>query len=76
MKEIDYSQFYSLENYLFNNITKKFEEKKTLSTEDFFCIIIWKSNRAKSKIAKKIMNVSKKDLNSSTRRSVWDRWSS
>ena len=61
----DYSQFYLLENYLFNNLSKKFEDEKILSTEEFFCIVIWKSNRSKSKIAKKIMNISKKDLSSS-----------
>lgn len=70
--EFDYSQVYNLESYLFNQLSKKFETTQKLSTEDFFCIIIWKSNRAKSKIAKKIMNISKKDLNSSVKELIED----
>ncbi|MCA9380915.1 hypothetical protein KC678_01485 [Candidatus Dojkabacteria bacterium] len=53
---MDYSKYYSLETYLFNEVAINFHNKGYLTGEEFFCIIIWKSNRAKSKIAKKFEN--------------------
>ena len=54
-KNIDYKQYYDLENYLFNSVKETYYEKKYLTAFDFFCIIIWKANRAKSKIAKRLI---------------------
>jgi hypothetical protein len=54
--QMDYLQFYELESYLFRTVRKRFETQKYLSAFDFFCIIIWKANRAKSKIATKILS--------------------
>jgi hypothetical protein len=50
-----YCKYYDLENYLFNEISPQFQRTNQLSTFDFFCIIIWKANRAKSKIAGKLL---------------------
>ena len=53
---IDYSKYYDLESYLFNEVSSNFSKRGCLTAEEFFCIIIWKANRAKSKIAKKFEN--------------------
>jgi hypothetical protein len=52
--EPDFHQFYDLESYLFDAVHSHFEKHGELSAFDFFCIIIWKANRAKSKIAKRL----------------------
>ncbi len=60
---INYLDYYNLENYLFETVTKKFKKQGYLDATDFFCIIIWKSNRAKTKIAKKLLGGKPNDLN-------------
>jgi len=52
MRNID---LYHLEEYLFSAVGPKFRESGRLSAFDFFCIVIWKANRAKSKIAKRLL---------------------
>jgi hypothetical protein len=47
---------YSLESYLFSQVTKNFQADGTLSAFDFFCIVVWKANRAKSKIAHRLLS--------------------
>jgi len=54
---MDCKQFYSLERYLFEIVGERFREQGFLGAFDFFCIVIWKANRAKSKIARKIDNL-------------------
>jgi len=54
MKDMDYKKFYNLEEYLFREVGPLFRETSTLSVEDFFCIVIWKANRAKTNIKKKL----------------------
>ena len=46
---------YSLESYLFSHVTQTFHANGWLSAFDFFCIVIWKANRAKSKIARRLL---------------------
>jgi len=58
---IDYSKYSDLESYLFNEVASNFQNRGYLTTEEFFCIIIWKANRAKSKIARKFNDY--KDIN-------------
>lgn len=53
--EAGYSKYYDLEAYLFNHVSTTFQQTHTLPAFDFFCIIIWKANRAKSKIAKRLL---------------------
>jgi hypothetical protein len=50
-----YEKYSHLESYLLKEVFKNFHEKGYLDTEEFFCIVIWKANRAKSKIAKKLL---------------------
>jgi len=51
---MDYKKYYHLEEYLFNEVNSTFHKRGFLNAKEFFCIIIWKANRAKSKIAKRM----------------------
>ena len=46
---------YDLERYLFDTVSVRFAQEGILSSFDFFCIVIWKANRAKSRIAQRLM---------------------
>lgn len=50
----DYLKFYHLEQYLFTEIGPRFAETGTISPADFYMIVIWKANRAKSHIRKRL----------------------
>ena len=52
---MDYLKLYDLEKYLFDVVRANFERDRKLNAFDFFCIIIWKANRTKSIIAKKLL---------------------
>lgn len=47
--------FYNLERYLFETVHSRFVTQGYLSALDFFCIVIWKANRAKKKIARRLL---------------------
>jgi len=51
MANTDDRRFYNLEEYLFDEVSQRYEREGMLSAFDFFCIIIWKANRAKSRIS-------------------------
>ncbi len=51
---MDYRKYCDLESYLFGEVNKRFQDNHWLDAFDFFCIIIWKANRSKSKIAAKL----------------------
>ena len=53
---MNYCKFHNLETYILDEVRTKFENRGYLSAEDFFCIIIWKSNRSKSIIAKNLLH--------------------
>ncbi len=59
---LDYSTYYYLEEYLFDQVSSRFETDQTVSVFDFFCIVIWKANRAKSKVAERLRKRSDGDL--------------
>lgn len=50
----NYLKYYSLEDYLFNEVSANFRKKGFLTTKEFFAIVIWKSNRAKTRVLKGI----------------------
>ena len=52
---MNYLDYYDLESYLFNTVRPRFDEQRRLSAFDFFCIIIWKANRAKTTYATKLL---------------------
>ena len=47
-------KYYFLEDYLFNEVSKTFQKNGYLTSEEFFAIVIWKSNRAKTNICRGI----------------------
>src|SRR6266700_3454276 len=51
----DYLKYYDLERYLFEDVHRRFHHEQSLGAFDFFSIIIWKANRAKSRIALKLL---------------------
>ncbi|MEW6026530.1 MAG: hypothetical protein AB1599_04475 [Planctomycetota bacterium] len=51
----DFTKYYDLESYLFKTVKNDFKERGFLTAFDFFCIVIWKANRAKTKIAEKLL---------------------
>lgn len=58
----DYRDLYWLENYLFSKVSARFAQTRTVSAFDFFCIVIWKANRAKSKVARRLLDAGFVDL--------------
>ncbi|MBU2471752.1 MAG: hypothetical protein KKF20_05035 [Bacteroidetes bacterium] len=58
---MDYLKIYDLENYLFEVVSPAFAKNGKLNAFDFFCIVIWKANRAKSKVALKLLAKDKKN---------------
>jgi hypothetical protein len=52
---LDFREYYQLESYLFDKVRVQFAKQGYLTAFDFFCIVIWKANRAKSKMAKKLL---------------------
>jgi len=52
---VDYLRYYDLETYLFEDVHRRFHAAGSLSAFDFFSIIIWKANRAKSNVARRLL---------------------
>jgi hypothetical protein len=48
-------RYYDLETYLFEDVARRFQEDRKLDAFDLFSIIIWKAERAKSKLAKRLV---------------------
>lgn len=55
MTDTNFLQYYDLESHLFKVVAIRYAQDKTITAFDFFCIVIWKANRAKSKIAKRLV---------------------
>lgn len=51
----EHLRYYDLETYIFEDVHDRFHDEGYLSAFDFFSIIIWKANRAKSKVAKRLL---------------------
>jgi hypothetical protein len=51
---VDYRLYYNPEFYLLDIEEPRFKRQGYLDAFDFFRIVLWKANRAKSKIAKKL----------------------
>ena len=60
----DFRELYHLERYLFENVTPRFQQFGVLSTFDFFCVVVWKANRSKSKVAARLLSQGHNDLES------------
>ena len=48
-----------LENYLFEEVNKNFQNNGYLTSEEFFAIVIWKSNRSKTNVRRGIEKTKK-----------------
>ena len=59
--EINYEKYYNLEEYLFNDVQKRFHHQHYLSAFDFFCILLWKANRVKGQHAKRLLLLENED---------------
>ena len=55
MTNTNFLQYSDLEGYLFKVVSTHYAQSKTLTAFDFFCIVIWKANRAKSKVAERLL---------------------
>jgi len=51
---MDYRKFYHLERYLFDEVGLHFRSSGKIDPIDFFLILIWKANRAKTKVREKL----------------------
>jgi len=51
----DYLLYYDDERYLFETVRERFRSSGRLDAFDLFSIIIWKANRAKTKIARRLL---------------------
>ncbi len=73
-------KIYNTENYILTDVKDFFLQNGYLNTFDFFCIIIWKANRAKSKIANRLLKFnpnldeSVKDLTTKIYQAETDGW--
>ncbi len=56
MTRRDYLKHYDLERYLLEEVSPRFWEMGYLPAFDFFCIVIWKSNRAKGYVARRLLS--------------------
>jgi hypothetical protein len=70
--EPDYAKYYDLEGYLFGEVCQRFQRDKCLSAFDFFCIVIWKANRSKSKVARRLLARGHRDLENSVKVLIHD----
>jgi hypothetical protein len=56
--------FCNLEDYLSQRVRPRFHKDGAINAFDFFSIVVWKANRAKSHTAKRLLKISKqKNLN-------------
>jgi hypothetical protein len=51
----DYLRYYNLEDYLFGDVRQRFLRDGKLDAFDLFSIIMWKANRAKSIVARRLI---------------------
>lgn len=58
----EYLKYYFLEEYLFKEVSVNFQKNGYLTAEEFFAIIIWKSNRNKTGIRKSVKNLIGKNM--------------
>lgn len=54
----DWLDYYDLETFLFRDVHQRFQEQGWLDAFDLLSIVIWKANRAKSRIARRLLATS------------------
>lgn len=63
----DYVGYYSIEQYLFNVVRKRFHDEHSIGAFDFFSIIVWKANRVKSHVARRMLSKGATNLDEAAR---------
>ena len=53
--DLDFLCYYDLERYLWEDVHQRFHQEGSIGAFDFFSIVIWKANRAKSHIARRLL---------------------
>jgi thermostable 8-oxoguanine DNA glycosylase len=53
------AELYDLERYLFGKVFRRFQRGQALSACDFFAIVTWKANRAKTRVKKGLLDAGK-----------------
>jgi hypothetical protein len=53
--ERQFLELYDLERYLFEVVNRRFHDNGKTSAFDFYCVLIWKANRAKKLNARKVL---------------------
>ncbi|MCB0513401.1 MAG: hypothetical protein KDC60_03120 [Bacteroidetes bacterium] len=61
-----YIKYYDLENYILKEVRDNLNINGHLTAFNFFCIVIWKANRAKTKIAQRLLKYNP-DINQSVK---------
>jgi len=56
IRDEGFAQYYDLESYLIEVVRPRFHRERSMNTHDFFCIVNWRSNNAKLRIAKRLIN--------------------
>jgi len=51
---INYGKFYFLEKYLFDEASPRFLETGEIDPPDFYMVVIWKANRAKTRVRRRL----------------------
>jgi len=51
----DYLKYYLLEDYISGEVRNNFNKRGYLLPDEFFCIVIWKANRAKTRIKNRLL---------------------
>jgi hypothetical protein len=59
--KIDAHLYYNLEDYLLEKVQRHFQKEGWIGAFDFFSIVIWKANRAKSYAAERILAIAKRE---------------
>ena len=57
---VDPLRYYNLEEYLLIDVGRHFAADRSIGAFDFFSIVIWKANRAKTYIARRLRRMDRK----------------
>ena len=61
-KQVDLLAYYDREKYLLEHVGPAYRRTGELAAEDFFTIVAWKAERAKSKVARRLQTKAGSDL--------------
>lgn len=68
IQTLDFRKFADLEAYLFSEVQERFTTDGSITPFDFYCILVWKANRAKSKTKKRLVTRAKGNFSTAVAR--------